>query len=54
MFSDDILDCKTMEEEVIDIVDVRHLSEIPKINNLNFLIPMALDKNVIESNINLR
>lgn len=42
-FSDLVFNCKTVEEEIIELIDVSTFRERKIIKNLNVLIPMALD-----------
>lgn len=52
-FSDLVFDCKTVEEEVIELVDVANFRERKIIKNLNVLIPMALDTDFHYSELTL-
>lgn len=52
-FSDLVFDCKTVEEEVIELVDVSKFRERKIIKNLNVLVPMALDTDFYYSELTL-
>lgn len=54
VFTDGVFDCKTVESEEIEIVNIDDLDKYPIISNLNFLIPMALDNNIISSEVYLK
>lgn len=42
MFNNDMLQCSTCEEEVIGIIPMKDLYELPLMHNLHILIPLAL------------
>lgn len=59
VYTDDIFNCKTVEEEEIHIFEVSQLNKIAVISNLKWIIPMILDtsdsdyyyKGVISNNV---
>lgn len=44
MFSDDVLQCSTCEEEVVEVIPMANLDFRDKMHNLHLLIPLALQK----------
>lgn len=53
-FSPDIVLVKTMEEEPIVRIRVRDIDTISIIPNLAYLIPMALDRGIVNSTITIK
>jgi 8-oxo-dGTP pyrophosphatase MutT (NUDIX family) len=54
LFDDKVWNCKTIENEQIEIFEIKDIWDLPLVGHLHFLIPMAMDKSVKYSEIKLK
>lgn len=54
MFSNSVFQCKTVEQEEIELIPLARLKFHDKIKNLDILIPAALDEDFLFSEFNIR